>query len=53
MLIAAVKIYNGNAANVTDRVSEQTMSWSKVPSCNTASRTAVNQKMEHTLRVKC
>jgi hypothetical protein len=48
MLPAALKIYNGNTANVMDCVSEQTMSCSKVLSCNAASRTAVNQKMKHT-----
>ena len=53
MLPAAVKIYNGNTANVMDCVSKKTMSWSKVLRCNAASRTAVNQKMKHTLTVKC
>jgi hypothetical protein len=46
MLPAAVKIYNGNTANVMDCISEQTMSWSKVLIYNAASRTAAHTHSE-------
>lgn len=49
MVPAAVKIDSGNTANVTDCVSEQTRSQSKVLSCNTPSKTVIIQNDIHTV----